>query len=103
MLDHLDILGSKIGAIRIDGKLEAVTLGSVINDGKEAIIHVEKANSDIRGLYAYINQTFLQEVFPEVSIVNREDDLGIEGLRKAKMSYEPLRLEDKYTITPKDV
>lgn len=78
-----------------------MSIGSLINDDDEAVIHVEKANSNIRGLYPFINQTFLNEVFPNVSLVNREDDLGVEGLRKAKMSYGPLRLEHKYTITRK--
>lgn len=100
ILDHVDALESKLAGIYIKEKLEALTIGSLINDN-EAVIHVEKANHSFRGLYPYINQQFLLEVFPSVDLVNREDDLGIEGLRKAKLSYEPLRLEDKYTITPK--
>ena len=102
ILDHIDSLGSKIAGITIGGKLEALSVGSLINKGREAVIHVEKANQTIRGLYPFINQQFLLEVFPDVELVNREDDLGLEGLRKAKMSYEPLRLEEKYTLVPKN-
>lgn len=101
ILDHVEVLGSKVAGVFIGDKLEAITIGSYINNKVEAVIHVEKANSLIRGLYPYINQQFLLEVFPDVELVNREDDLGIEGLRKAKLSYEPLRLEEKFTITPK--
>lgn len=101
ILDHIEVLGSKVVGVVINDKLEAISIGSLINGGREVVIHVEKANHTIRGLYPYINQQFLIDVFPDVELVNREDDLGIEGLRKAKLSYEPLRLENKYTIVPK--
>jgi hypothetical protein len=100
ILDHLKELGSTVVGVYIKDKLEAVSIGSLINNNREVIIHVEKANIEIRGLYPYINQMFLNEVYPNVEIVNREDDLGVEGLRRAKLSYEPLRLENKYTISP---
>lgn len=99
ILENVEILEAKVIGVFIDEQLQAFSIASVINHGKEAIIHVEKANSDIRGLYPFINQLFLTEYLTQVEIVNREDDLGLEGLRKAKMSYEPLRLEHKYTIT----
>ena len=60
------------------------------------MIHIEKANPEIRGMYQFINQQFLLHEFPEVPLINREDDLGIEGLRKAKMSYSPLDFARKY-------
>lgn len=63
-----------------------------------AIIHIEKANPEIRGLYPFINQQFIINAFPEALIVNREDDLGIEGLRKAKLSYEPIDYVKKYRV-----
>ena len=62
-------------------------------------IHIEKANPDIRGIYSAVNKLFLENEFPDVEYVNREDDLGIEGLRKAKLSYKPLKLVEKYTLT----
>lgn len=49
-----------------------------------AVIHIEKANPEINGLYQFINQQFLIEEFPEAEWVNREDDMGLEGLRKAE-------------------
>ena len=87
----------KIAGIYIDGKLEAFTMGELLNKNM-ALIHIEKANPEIRGLYPYINQQFLVHEFPEVEFVNREEDMGIEGLRKAKLSYHPCKLVEKYTV-----
>lgn len=98
--NHMQIEAILFGVF-IDGELEAFSIGSYYHDRKGAIIHVEKANSSIRGLYPFINQQFLLRVFPEVEFVNREDDLGIEGLRKAKYSYDPIYLEQKYVIMPR--
>lgn len=87
----------KIAGIFIDGKLEAFTMGEYINPDM-ALIHIEKANPSIRGLYPFINQQFLVNEFSDVEFVNREEDLGIEGLRKAKLSYHPVRFVEKYTV-----
>lgn len=87
----------KVAGIYVDGKLEAFTMGELINDDM-ALIHIEKANPEIRGLYPYINQQFLVHEFPNVDFVNREEDMGIEGLRKAKLSYRPCRFVEKYTV-----
>lgn len=87
----------KIAGIFIDNKLEAFTMGEYINPNM-ALIHIEKANPSIRGLYPLINQQFLVNEFSDVEFVNREEDLGIEGLRKAKLSYHPVRFVEKYTV-----
>ena len=86
------------GGIYIDDKLEAFTFGEYLNPDM-AVIHVEKANPNIRGLYPIINKLFLENEFPDVQFVNREEDLGLEGLRKAKLSYYPERFVEKYTVT----
>ena len=88
----------KMGGVRIDGDLKAYTIGSYVPDIKLAIIHIEKADVAYRGLYNYINQQFILHEFPEAVIVNREDDLGQENLRQAKLSYRPIRLEEKFTL-----
>ena len=67
-----------------------------------AVIHIEKANPEMRGLYQYINREFLVHAFPDVALVNREDDMGLEGLRKAKMSYNPIAFARKYSVTQID-
>ena len=87
----------KIAGIYVDGKLEAFTMGELINSNM-ALIHIEKANPNIRGLYPYINQQFILNEFENVEFVNREEDLGIPGLRKAKLSYHPVKFVEKYTV-----
>lgn len=84
-------------AVYVDNKLCAFTIGEKINDDM-AIIHIEKADSDINGLYAFINKTFIETYYSEVPFINREQDLGIEGLRRAKKTYYPFKLEPKYFI-----
>lgn len=90
--DDLDVQGA---LIRIDGKVKAFTLGEMLNHDT-AVIHIEKADHEIRGLYPAINQMFLQHEFAEAMWVNREEDTGDEGLRKAKLSYMPAKLWSKY-------
>lgn len=87
----------KIFGVFIDNRLEAFSIGEYLNDNM-AVIHIEKANSEIRGLYQFINQQFLVNEFEAAELVNREEDLGIEGLRKAKLSYHPVKFVEKYTI-----
>ncbi len=90
----LDLAG---GVITIDGKVRAFTLAEALNP-ETAVIHVEKADPDIRGLYAMINREFCAQALSGFAGVNREQDLGDEGLRKAKESYYPERLVEKYRV-----
>ena len=87
-----------MAGIFVNDKLEAFSIGSYNEIEKMAIIHIEKANPNIRGLYPYINQQFIINAFPNAYLVNREDDLGIEGLRKAKLSYDPIGYARKYRV-----
>lgn len=89
----------KMGGIRIDGELKAYSIGSYAPDIRMAVIHVEKADVNFRGLYNYINQQFILHEFSDAILVNREDDLGQENLRQAKLSYRPIRLEEKFSIS----
>ena len=97
-LTHFQSLGMKGGAILINGKVEAFTLGEPLN-GDTVVIHIEKANPSYEGLYTLINQAFLENQWSGYTYVNREQDLGEEGLRKAKESYFPHHMVNKYTIT----
>ncbi|MTK14197.1 MAG: DUF2156 domain-containing protein, partial [Clostridiaceae bacterium] len=81
----------------IDNKVSAFTIGEKVNKDM-AIIHIEKADSDIRGLYNFINKTFVDAYFSDVPFINREQDLGIEGLRSAKESYIPIKLAKKFIV-----
>lgn len=94
-LYNKDFLNIRGGLIRINGVLEAFTFGELLNPDL-AVIHVEKANPDIRGLYTAINQEFCAKMWSEVTFMNREEDMGKEGLRKAKESYNPEFMVKKY-------
>jgi hypothetical protein len=96
--NHFEELGVKGGAILINEKVEAVTLGDPLNP-ETVVIHVEKANPAYEGLYPTINQAFLEHQWSGYTYVNREQDLGEEGLRKAKESYFPHHMVNKYTVT----
>ena len=93
-------LGYEAGAILIDSRVEAFSLGEALNEDT-AVIHIEKANPEIQGLYAAINQIFCKETWSGFTYVNREQDMGVDGLRKAKESYYPHHMVNKYTVTPK--
>lgn len=98
ILKNCSLLNVRMSGVYIDGHLEAFTIGSYNLLEQMAVIHIEKANPEIRGLYQFINQQFLIEEFPEAVLINREDDLGLEGLRKAKLSYNPIDYARKYQV-----
>ncbi len=98
ILNQCQDLGVRMGGVYVDGQMEAFTMGSYNQAEDMAIIHIEKANPEIRGMYAFINQQFLVHEFPTVTLVNREDDVGLPGLRKAKQSYNPIGFARKYQI-----
>lgn len=98
ILKNCSLLNARMSGVYIDGHLEAFTIGSYNPLEQMAVIHIEKANPEIRGLYQFINQQFLIEEFPEAVLINREDDLGLEGLRKAKLSYNPIDYARKYQV-----
>lgn len=95
--EDLDFIG---GAIKIDSKIEAFSLGEELNR-ETAVIHIEKANPEIPGLYAAINQLFCSNAWAHMEYINREQDLGVEGLKKAKESYHPDHMVNKYTVKPR--
>ena len=92
----------RIGGIYIDGELKAFSIGDYNPAESMAIIDVEKAEPDIIGLYQAMNQQFLLHEYPDAKIINREDDVGLEGLRQSKMSYYPIGFERKYTLRQKN-
>ena len=98
VLRHSALMDFRMGGILIDGTLEALSIGSENALERMAIISVEKANPEIPGLYQLINQQFLLHAFPNAELVNREDDMGHEGLRHAKESYHPIAFERKYYV-----
>lgn len=101
LLDNMERLRVRGGAIVCDGRVVAFTLGSQIN--REVFdIHIEKALPDYAEAYTVINNEFVRNELTEYKYVNREDDLGLEGLRRAKLSYRPAILLKKYRCIPKE-
>lgn len=100
-LRNFNLLDMKGGVIKIDNKIAAFTLGEQINSNS-VVIHIEKANTFYEGIYQAINQQFLCNDWNEMEFVNREEDLGIEGLRRAKMTYNPIRFVEKFEAVLKE-
>lgn len=92
------------GALLIaDGQIVAFTIGSMITPDTMDV-HFEKALPNVNGAYPTINREFVRMMrrrFPALAWVNREDDMGLENLRKAKLSYHPAAMVKKYTLTQK--
>lgn len=92
--DNYFELGFLGGLLKIDGEVVAYTMGEKLNDDTFCT-HIEKAFADIRGAYPMINKLFAQNTISSFKYVNREEDLGQEGLRRAKTSYKPAFLVEK--------
>ena len=93
-------LGLKGGVLRIDGEVAAFTVGEPICSDTFCV-HIEKAYAEVQGAYPMINQQFVSHECMDYKYVNREEDTGAEGLRKAKMSYRPVFMVEKGTVTRK--
>ena len=96
-LSNMETLGFKGGVILINEKVEAFALGEQLNS-QTTVIHAEKANPAFDGIYQIINQEFCKHEWENIPYINREQDLGEESLRKAKLSYHPYHLVNKYTV-----
>lgn len=93
-LHHFDQLGLTGGALCVEGQIVAFTFGSPINHNTFGI-HVEKADTGYDGAYPMINREFASRLPEQFVYVNREEDLGIPGLRQSKLSYHPVLLLEK--------
>jgi uncharacterized protein len=96
-LSNFQRLNLQGGVIVLNDKVEAFSLGELLNE-RTGVVHIEKANPEIPGLYTMINQQFCEKNWAQAPYVNREQDLGEEGLRKAKLSYYPDHLVEKFRI-----
>lgn len=96
LLSNFEELSLRGGCIYIDGQLEAFLIASCLS--KDTIqIHIEKANSEIRGLYVAILKHFLETLDSDILYINREEDMGLEELRKAKTNMHPIFKVRKFT------
>ncbi len=91
----------KGGILRVNGEIVAFTIGEKIC-GDTFVVHIEKAYAEIQGAYPMINQQFVSHECQEFTYINREEDTGSEGLRKAKLSYRPAFLVEKGMVRRKN-
>lgn len=97
LLENRKALGVHGGAITVGAKVAAFSFGEVLSlEQSMAVIHLEHADTDFQGSFAMINQQFLENEWAGLEFVNREEDMGLKGLRKAKKSYKPCLMAKKY-------
>lgn len=89
------------GVLKIDGQVVAFTIGEPISEDT-FVVHIEKAFADIQGAYPMINQQFVEHECMKYQYINREEDTGAEGLRKAKLSYRPAFLVEKGVVKERE-
>ncbi|NMA66412.1 MAG: DUF2156 domain-containing protein [Clostridiaceae bacterium] len=97
LINNWSKLPLKGAFIKVNGNFEAFTIGEKLND-YTAVVHVEKGNSDIHGIYPLINRDFCINEWRDLKYINREEDMGIEGLRKSKLSYNPDLMVKKFLV-----
>ncbi len=98
-LSNFDELGAFGVIVRVNGKPAAFTIASRMSGNSEVIdVHFEKAVANYNGIYVFINNEFVNSLPEDIKLINREEDLGIEGLRKAKLSYHPEIILPKYEM-----
>ena len=100
VLQNWDRLGGGLfgGVLRVDGEVAAYTVAEALAEDM-LVIHFEKGRPEFKGVYQAVNQMFLAKRGGGFAFVNREQDLGDEGLRKAKMSYNPVKFLKKYAVS----
>ena len=88
----------KGGILRVNGEIVAFTIGEELTEDM-FVVHIEKAYSDVQGAYTMINQQFVEHECSGYRYINREEDTGADGLRQAKLSYQPAFLVEKGNVT----
>jgi len=96
-LARFGALGLSGGAIEVDGRLAALSIGEPLTRDT-AVIHIEIVSPCCEGLAQIMNREFVRNAFRNFTFINREEDLGIPGLRRAKLSYQPHHLVEKFRI-----
>jgi uncharacterized protein len=98
MIKNCELFGLFAGAVKLEGRIRAVAIGQRLN-GNTLVMHVLKADPNITGLYQLIFNEFLIREAKGFDFVNLEQDLGIEGLRKSKLSYHPVSMIKKFSLS----
>ncbi len=103
LFDNFDSLSVKGGGILADGHMVAFSIGEVLNQNQSTVvIHLEHADTDYQGSFPLINQQFLVHQWSNFKYVNREEDMGLPGLRRAKKSYRPCLMVKKHIASLKN-
>lgn len=100
LLGHFDALGLSGLAIEIGGRIAGFTVGERVGEGDTLLVHVEKVDPGIRGLFTALSSHFCRDWPEGVLYVNREQDLGLPGLRLSKESLKPSAMRRKFTVQP---
>lgn len=99
LFKELELIG---GILRINGEIVAFAIGEELSEDT-FVVHIEKAFADIQGAYPMINQQFVEHECMKYKYINREEDTGAEGLRKAKLSYRPTFLQEKGIVKEREL
>lgn len=97
-LTHMEILESAGIVVRIDGEVSAVAIMSALNE-KTGVLHFEKAFSNIRGLYQFLDNECAKRLFSQYEFINKESDMKIAELAQSKKSYHPVQRIKSYCLT----
>ena len=96
---NMEALKLRCGLLFIDGELAAFSIGEKYRNS--AVIHIEKADPEVPGAFNLINREFVRNAWEDVEYINREEDMGIEGMRRSKLSYNPVYLVEKFDCVRK--
>lgn len=98
-LDNLDIYSQCTGVLKVSGEVVGFSIGEIV--GKTLIVHTEKANTKINGVYPALVNRFAKKYAADTLYINREEDCGEAGLRTSKLSYHPIEILEKYALVAK--
>jgi hypothetical protein len=97
VLENYDVYRAIGGLLRVNGEVIAFSIGEILN--RVLFVHIEKADISYRGAYQVINNEFAKHFCTDdILFINREEDVGDEGLRTSKKSYHPRGLLNKYIV-----
>ncbi|HOM03629.1 MAG TPA: phosphatidylglycerol lysyltransferase domain-containing protein [Acetivibrio sp.] len=99
ILNNINLFNNIKGiAVYVGKEIVGFALGEKLN-GKMATIHFEKGNYNFSGIYPFLNKSLVETCFSDVEFINLQEDLGLDGLRRAKLAYQPIKLEKKYLVS----
>lgn len=96
VLENYEIYGMRGGVLYADDQITGFSIGEIV--GRTLFVHIEKGSKEYPGTYQMLNHQFAERFGQEAELINREEDMGDEGLRKSKLSYHPHELVKKYVL-----